>query len=48
MAQTAQRKERETIDYLADINGPVGSPLDGNRNNVLYPFPVEDAWRVDK
>jgi hypothetical protein len=22
--------------------------LDGKRKNGLYPFPVEDAWRVDK
>ena len=48
MAQSAQRKERETIDYLVDLHGPVGSPLDGKRKNGLYPFPVEDAWRVDK
>jgi len=29
------------------LHGPVGSPLDGKRKNGLYPFPVEDKWRVD-
>lgn len=47
IAQNAQKKERDTIDYLVDLHGPVGSPLDGKRKNGLYPFPVEDKWRVD-
>ena len=47
IAQNAQKKERDTIDYLVDLHGTVGSTLDGKRKNGLYPFPVEDKWRVD-